>query len=77
MCAAKRILLSCSCIQIPCDPVLIESITADQRTSNGLMFEQPETRTKTRKLNKEPRGPHAVAFSLCLVARAVARSVLP
>jgi hypothetical protein len=40
--------------------------TVDPRTSNGLMFEQLETGTKN----------HVVAFSLCLVARAVAWSVL-
>jgi hypothetical protein len=37
--------------------------TVDPRTSNGLMIEQLET----RKSNKESRGRHVVAFSLCLV----------
>jgi hypothetical protein len=51
---------------------------------NNLKLEQKirgksgfETRIKTRKSNKESRGRHVVAFSLCLVARAVARLVLP
>jgi hypothetical protein len=52
--------------------------------SNNLKFEQKirgksgfETRTKTRKPNRESRSRHVIAFSLCLGARAVARSVLP
>jgi hypothetical protein len=45
--------------------------TVDSRTSNGLMFEQLETRTKTRKSSEESCGHHVVTFSLFLVARAV------
>jgi hypothetical protein len=65
----------------------IVQCTIESRTvwySNNMKLEQKirgksgfQTRTKTRKSNKESHGRHVVAFSLCLVACAVAQPVLP